>query len=585
MANRRKTHLDALERQLTGPKRIALFGHRNVGKTTLLAMFYRQASTGQGAGPPPGGGRRPDRRVSRREDRADRVGRVARGDPGRDRAEAPALPRPGAVRPDRQGLPGRARHARLRRADPGSSSPIATPSCSASTPTARPDPADRRRRQQEVENLLERYIDRSDDATTGRPIALLLTKFDRVLAQQQAATAEGEGEGPTSPTTRRLGRREAGRGAVRDDPARAGRSTRPGARSSRSARTATSPRTAAPPPTCTRSACKGRSSGSPSSSRRATATSSTGSGTSPPTTSLACRAASPPSIGAIPRSDRTAEYRARLKALRRRRMRRIGLRLATAAVADRRGPGRLRRLGGPRGPRLRARQRRPRRGQALGEGRWPGTRRSRSSGPIAPGWPASKLAEWTVKAAEVQVANGTAGPDLRARAGRPQGQGPAPRPGDPQGRGRAGPGAARRALERGEVGSVRPGRRAREAAGRGPAVPPRLPRVAPPRRGPRAAQDLRGPGGLPPGRRSSGGPSTTSIRSEGLPDADFRDLIDRAQQFLAEHPAEPVAGRGRAPDRRLRQEARRRGHRPGPAVLASNTRPTSRRGSSGIRTT
>ena len=26
------------------------------------------------------------------------------------------------------------------------------------------------------------------------------------------------------------------------------------------------------------------------------------------------------------------------------------------------------------------------------------------------------------------------------------------------------------------------------------------------------------------------------IRSEGLPDADFRDLIDRSQQFLAEHP-------------------------------------------------
>src|SRR3954452_6201133 len=47
MATRRKTHLDALERRLTGPRRIALFGHRNVGKTTLLAMFYREASTGR----------------------------------------------------------------------------------------------------------------------------------------------------------------------------------------------------------------------------------------------------------------------------------------------------------------------------------------------------------------------------------------------------------------------------------------------------------------------------------------------------------------------------------------------------------
>src|SRR4029078_13387017 len=47
MAKRRKIPLDALERRLTGPKRIALFGHRNVGKTTLLAMFYRQAASGR----------------------------------------------------------------------------------------------------------------------------------------------------------------------------------------------------------------------------------------------------------------------------------------------------------------------------------------------------------------------------------------------------------------------------------------------------------------------------------------------------------------------------------------------------------
>ena len=47
MAKSRTTHLDDLEERLTGAKRIALFGHRNVGKTTLLAMFYRQASSGQ----------------------------------------------------------------------------------------------------------------------------------------------------------------------------------------------------------------------------------------------------------------------------------------------------------------------------------------------------------------------------------------------------------------------------------------------------------------------------------------------------------------------------------------------------------
>ena len=50
-------------------------------------------------------------------------------------------------------------------------------------PEGSTQPAERRRRQQEVENLLERYIDKSDDGTVGRPVALLLTKFDRVMAR------------------------------------------------------------------------------------------------------------------------------------------------------------------------------------------------------------------------------------------------------------------------------------------------------------------------------------------------------------------------------------------------------------------
>ena len=44
---RRTSRLDVLEARITGPKRVALFGHRNVGKTTLLAMFYREASSGR----------------------------------------------------------------------------------------------------------------------------------------------------------------------------------------------------------------------------------------------------------------------------------------------------------------------------------------------------------------------------------------------------------------------------------------------------------------------------------------------------------------------------------------------------------
>ena len=77
MPDRRTTRLDALEARLTGPKRIALFGHRNVGKTTLLAMFYRQASAGQVPGVRLAAADAAERRVPGREDRPDRVGRAA----------------------------------------------------------------------------------------------------------------------------------------------------------------------------------------------------------------------------------------------------------------------------------------------------------------------------------------------------------------------------------------------------------------------------------------------------------------------------------------------------------------------------
>src|SRR4051812_1353755 len=47
MSRDRKALLDGLVRKITGAKKIALFGHRAVGKTTLLAMFYREASAGR----------------------------------------------------------------------------------------------------------------------------------------------------------------------------------------------------------------------------------------------------------------------------------------------------------------------------------------------------------------------------------------------------------------------------------------------------------------------------------------------------------------------------------------------------------
>ncbi len=108
MANRRKTHLDALERRLTGPKRIGLFGHRNVGKTTLLAMFYRQASTGQVPG------LRMAAANPAMEYLAEKIGQIELGKPlggpWRRRARL-HLYQGRPVRPDRQRLPGGTRQA------------------------------------------------------------------------------------------------------------------------------------------------------------------------------------------------------------------------------------------------------------------------------------------------------------------------------------------------------------------------------------------------------------------------------------------------------------------------------------------
>ncbi len=182
MSNRRKAHLDALERRLTGPKRIALFGHRAVGKTTLLAMFYRQASTGQVPGirlaavDPPSA-----------EYLAEKIAQIESGEPPAGTLAETELKlrlyhgpaRFDLIVKDYQG-----EHVTL-----GTDAPIQAffADCDAVLlcldPEGSSQPAERRRRQQEVENLLERYIDRSDDGTAGRPVALLLTKFDRVLAR------------------------------------------------------------------------------------------------------------------------------------------------------------------------------------------------------------------------------------------------------------------------------------------------------------------------------------------------------------------------------------------------------------------
>ena len=182
MANRRKAHLDALERRLTGPKRIALFGHRAVGKTTLLAMFYRQASTGQVPGL-----RLAAVDPQSAEYLAEKIAQIESGEPPAGTlAETElklrlyhGLARFDLIFKDYQG-----EDVTL-----GADAPIQAFFADSDAVLLCLDPegsnlaVERRRRQQEVENLLERYIDKSDDGTVGRPVALLLTKFDRVLAR------------------------------------------------------------------------------------------------------------------------------------------------------------------------------------------------------------------------------------------------------------------------------------------------------------------------------------------------------------------------------------------------------------------
>src|SRR5271156_5304091 len=196
MAKSRTTHLDDLEERLTGPKRIALFGHRNVGKTTLLAMFYRQASTG----------RVPGLRLAATDPKsaeylAEKIAQIESGQPMAGSLAETQLnlrlyhgpSRFDLIVKDYQG-----EHITL-----GSEEPIQEffADCDAVflclDPEGSAEPSERRRRQQEIENLLERYIDRSEDASTDRPVALLLTKFDRVLASEAATNPEGSADGPS----------------------------------------------------------------------------------------------------------------------------------------------------------------------------------------------------------------------------------------------------------------------------------------------------------------------------------------------------------------------------------------------------
>src|SRR3954454_7312974 len=176
----RKTHLDKLVRRITGAKRIALFGHRAVGKTTLLAMFYRESSNG----------RVPGLRMAAigpatAEYLAARIAQIEAGEPlAATLAETELKLRlyQGPARFDLIVKDYQGEDVTL-----GTESPIRGffADCDAVflclDPETSDRPAERRKRQQEVEELLERYIEAGDDATAGRPVAVLVTKYDRVI--------------------------------------------------------------------------------------------------------------------------------------------------------------------------------------------------------------------------------------------------------------------------------------------------------------------------------------------------------------------------------------------------------------------
>ncbi len=180
MSKNRKSHLDALERRITGAKRIALFGHRAVGKTTLLAMFYREASNGRVPGV-----RLAAIGPSTAEYLAAKIAQIEAGEPlagTLSETELKLRLYHGPARFDLIVKDYQGEHVTL-----GSDASIQDyfADCDAVflclDPETSDRPAERRKRQQEIEDLFERYIEQSDDATAGRPVALLVTKYDRVL--------------------------------------------------------------------------------------------------------------------------------------------------------------------------------------------------------------------------------------------------------------------------------------------------------------------------------------------------------------------------------------------------------------------
>ena len=198
-----------------------------------------------------------------------------------------------------------------------------------------------------------------------------------------------------------------------------------------------------------------------------------------------------------------------------------------------------------------------------------------------------KKAEWQVKAADIQVANGTAPIDLPARLDQLKDQAPQLVPAIRKVE------AAQEQVRHDERWKAVYGRgplagrnrRPRDPAGRDRRIPPRVSRHAPPRRCSGAGPIAQGRAGRTGGPPSSGRFVDDLVRSESLPNVSLADQIERARQFLADHAESPIRPEVQ---RRLDELPARLDEHDielGPATTRGSTPPTSRPGSSVTRNT
>ena len=174
---RRHSAAAGLADRLCRPQRVGVFGHRGVGKTTLLTMLYREAVHGQ----------LPDLRLAAADARsADYLsGKIVQLESGQPLPATLAetdlrfhlyhkQTRIELLVKDYQG-----EHVELAREGPLQDF---LRDCDAVwlclDPTAAPEPVDGLTRQQEIERLIEDYLGAEADRNIRRPIALLITKAD-----------------------------------------------------------------------------------------------------------------------------------------------------------------------------------------------------------------------------------------------------------------------------------------------------------------------------------------------------------------------------------------------------------------------